>query len=122
MFVLKYQIHRNLYFNFRTVQKLILPKSSSINFVTNTETKLLIIPTRDAEDYEIMEKGEEMSEMVSNSMSLVQTPFQIKWVCTRILGTSLKRNLYRYKVSFFMSFKVSILLLYFVLIMFTFYH
>lgn len=35
-----------------------------MNLDTNIETKLLIIPTKDVEDYEIMEREEEISEMV----------------------------------------------------------
>lgn len=53
---------------FRTVQRLVLPKSSNMNLDTSTETKLLIIPTRDVEDFEIMEREEEISEMVMNNI------------------------------------------------------
>lgn len=35
-----------------------------MNLVTDTETKLLIIPTKDTENIEIMEKEAEVSEMV----------------------------------------------------------
>ncbi|XP_017770748.1 PREDICTED: sodium/hydrogen exchanger 10-like [Nicrophorus vespilloides] len=49
----------------RTIQKLILPRSSYLTLEEPVETRLLIIPMGDAKEYEIMEYEEEIAELVS---------------------------------------------------------
>lgn len=58
------------FFYFRTVQKIILPKSSSNNLNFELESKLLIIPTKDVDEFDIMEREEEISVMVSLHISV----------------------------------------------------
>ncbi|RZC35365.1 sodium/hydrogen exchanger 10-like, partial [Asbolus verrucosus] len=53
----------------RSVQKLLLPKSSALNIDVEVETKLLIIPAKDFDEYDIMVNEEQISEMVRDSSS-----------------------------------------------------
>jgi hypothetical protein len=46
------------------VQKLILPKSSLMNIPIDVDAKLLIIPEKDVDEYDVMMLAEETSEMV----------------------------------------------------------
>ncbi|XP_044265130.1 sodium/hydrogen exchanger 10-like isoform X2 [Tribolium madens] len=62
----------------RACQRLILPRSSFANFDVIIETKLLIIPAKDFDEYEIMIHEEKTCELVSNETSkclqhLIQT-------------------------------------------------
>jgi hypothetical protein len=49
---------------YRTVQKLILPKSSLMNIPIDVDAKLLIIPEKDVDEYDVMMLAEETCEMV----------------------------------------------------------
>nr|XP_015837477.1 PREDICTED: sodium/hydrogen exchanger 10 isoform X3 [Tribolium castaneum] len=49
----------------RTVQKLILPSSSYMNVSFDVETKLLIIPDQEVDEYDVMMMAEETCEMIS---------------------------------------------------------
>ncbi|XP_044264140.1 sodium/hydrogen exchanger 10-like [Tribolium madens] len=53
----------------RTVQKLVMPKSSLINVEVRIETKLLVIPAKDYDGYDIMLTEEETCELVSDNAS-----------------------------------------------------
>jgi sodium/hydrogen exchanger 10/11 len=46
------------------VQKLILPKSSLMNIPIDVDAKLLIIPEKDVDEYDVMMLAEETCEMV----------------------------------------------------------
>lgn len=46
------------------MQKLLLPKSSFVNITVTTESKLMIIPARDFDEYEIMVNEEQICELV----------------------------------------------------------
>ncbi|XP_008199730.2 solute carrier family 9 member C1 isoform X1 [Tribolium castaneum] len=50
----------------RACQKLILPKSSGVNIETDIETKLMIIPAKDVDPYEIMVNEERTCDLVDN--------------------------------------------------------
>lgn len=50
----------------RTVQKLILPTSSLMNLAIDVITKLLIIPEKDVDEYDVMMLAEETCELVNN--------------------------------------------------------
>ncbi|RZC39774.1 cNMP binding domain containing protein, partial [Asbolus verrucosus] len=48
----------------RSVQKLMLPKCSALNIGAEAETKLLIVPAKDFDEYDIMVNEEQICEMV----------------------------------------------------------
>ncbi|XP_068894518.1 sperm-specific sodium:proton exchanger-like isoform X3 [Tenebrio molitor] len=50
----------------RTVQRLLLPKSSQSNVFCDIETKLLIVPAKDCDEYEMMVDAEKICELVSD--------------------------------------------------------
>ncbi|XP_044264248.1 sodium/hydrogen exchanger 10-like [Tribolium madens] len=49
----------------RTVQKIILPTSSLMNVPFDVETKILIVPDREVDEYDVMMLAEETCEMLS---------------------------------------------------------
>ena len=51
----------------RRVQKLILPTSSLMNIPIYLETKLLIVPEKDLDEYDVMATAEETGEMVRSA-------------------------------------------------------
>ncbi|XP_008199714.2 solute carrier family 9 member C1-like [Tribolium castaneum] len=86
----------------RTVQKLILPKSSLINIPVLLETKLLIIPEKDVDEYDVMILAEDMCELVDTgaSMKCLQHATQektrkkkVKMMAARKKGTAVSKTL-----------------------------
>ncbi|KYB26255.1 hypothetical protein TcasGA2_TC033683 [Tribolium castaneum] len=57
----------------RTVQKLILPSSSYMNVSFDVETKLLIIPDQEVDEYDVMMMAEETCEMNTR----IPIPYQV---------------------------------------------
>ncbi|XP_044264363.1 sodium/hydrogen exchanger 10-like [Tribolium madens] len=90
----------------RTVQKLILPKSSLLNIPVFLDTKLLIIPEKDVDEYDVMILAEETCEMVDAGANLkcLQHATQektrkkkIKMMTSRKKGTSTSKTLSKFK-------------------------
>lgn len=54
----------------RTVQKLILPNSGLLNIPFYIETKLMIIPEKDVDEYDVMLLAEDTCELVTQGSSL----------------------------------------------------
>ncbi|XP_017767912.1 PREDICTED: sodium/hydrogen exchanger 10-like [Nicrophorus vespilloides] len=50
----------------RTVNKILLPSSESFSIENITKTILMIIPDKEADDYELMERSQAMSDLIAN--------------------------------------------------------
>ncbi|XP_067000052.2 sperm-specific sodium:proton exchanger [Anabrus simplex] len=89
----------------RTVQKIFFPKCSMMNVETPIETKLLIIPAKDVDEYDIMETAE-FAEMISTASSrCLQHTIQSRTSGARsqpsrkMKGRGRRRNVFGYSTS-----------------------
>lgn len=69
------------------VERLILPRSSAVNFDQVVETKLMIIPTKDYDEYDVMVAEEEICELVR--LLLFNCLFHLEVFCFCRLATIL---------------------------------